>query len=1099
MVADSSQPATDKGLHQPPADDSAVTPQTPGVPESQMSPEDELPEYEELTPEYLEDECIRGDVMLRWALILLSVLLGWSYITETPILVSVRTGEYLFSHGVLPPRTDVFSATAEGRPWVNLGWFSDLILGGMYQVLGFAGLTLLSAITLGVSFWCLAKVSWPQQTTWWGTICGVLALVSIIPVIQPGSMTFTVLGLAALGWLLSERQTTSTASRSWLLVPLMLLWTNLDPRCWIGLLALLLWIVGERISKRADGTRLSLTPPLTALSIGVLVTPWPLRPLFQFQTMLLDAQQARAYQGLREFYPRLDFSVLQPEFWRTLDLFSISALTLAVVAGITILLNGKRLHFGWLLVWLGANALCLLSGGGLVYASVLNAVIATINGQDWCRHQFSMDYSVTLLNVLWSRAGRAITVLGLFLIAYLAVNGALTGAQGRRIGLGLDPRWHARISSLEQEVFPRTSSDRVLPTTPSQGDLLIWGGKKPFVDSRYSIYVKGGEDLLSLHRELRNSLFSAPVPPAEDKDAQKPAPAAPPIWKEILSRFEINDLLVRLWGPRPAYTPFFLVETNPDWELTALGSAGANLTRTDVESPEVKAALQKFNASNFSVQAFRPTDPPKPDDLGSTWPLPVSRYDRWLIQKLDISPASADLASHYLALLLESGRQMTHEQAAALATMAVQQGRRALLEDPNHPAGYRVIGRACRVLQNLEMQAAGLQRQRGTIDYYDTLILASAYSAAIAGQENPSDLMELFQLLMNRQYLDLALTTLERYDRAIAANPQLSLTPEMKTQLNEIRGKIKLAIESADAKVSVARAEGRPLVELSAIALQSGCPELALHLLEENLTNLSADMELQMIYASVLLQNGRLESATEQIESVALRLSSPQAAQVPPMFKAQYRAIARNIHLACNNLEKYIELTREDEKGFWESGVSAMLRMPFGSMQLPMQMALWPAMETALSVEAAIDLPDRWASLQFSIARAELERSDLEAARETFQKIQNLSPGFSFAPVVRLYLAGLTGNPIPEPTSKQTTPDWFKPFDELEPAPTPKPAADSAAKPDPAPSKPEEKKPDEKRPNESPAATPDKPSEASTSPMKESSTEAPKTEETKTE
>ncbi|MFT5322694.1 MAG: hypothetical protein ACI8P0_000535, partial [Planctomycetaceae bacterium] len=88
--------------------------------------EDDLPEWEPLSPEIVEDEAIRGDFMLRWAVILLAFLLGCRHITDTVTLVRIRTGEHLASNGILPPANDVFSYTASERPWVNLGWLFDL-------------------------------------------------------------------------------------------------------------------------------------------------------------------------------------------------------------------------------------------------------------------------------------------------------------------------------------------------------------------------------------------------------------------------------------------------------------------------------------------------------------------------------------------------------------------------------------------------------------------------------------------------------------------------------------------------------------------------------------------------------------------------------------------------------------------------------------------------------------------------------------------------------------------------------------------------------------------------------------------------------------
>jgi len=1020
------------------------------IPPTEPAADDELPQYEELTPEYLEDECLRGDVMLRWATILLGTLLGWMVITDTPVLVSIRTGEYLFSHGILPPRVDVFSATAAGRPWVNPGWLTDLVMAAVHGLLGMPGLTVLCAVTVGLTMWSLSRAVWPNVTTWWGSTCSLLALVACFPLFQPGGATITLLGLGLLAWNLSRGQIAPTSRASRLLIPLMILWGNLDSNSWIGLAVLLLFLVGECFSGGTKTTagRARLRDQGIALLAGLLVSPWPFQALFQFRNSLLAQEQVLAYQGLRDFFPRLDLTLLQPEFWKTLDFFSFAGLSLLAISGLTLLLNGKKTHPGWALSWLGINLLGLVWGEGFCLAAVWNAVVATLNGTDWCRRLFKMNFDVTRWNVLWSRFGRAGHVLTLSLIAYVAINGALMGAQGRRIGFGLDPRWGQRIDSLKTEILPAASSNRILPTTPAQGDLLIWLGQKPFVDSRFPLYRRGGEDLLALHRALRTELF---LPPAEGNETP-----AEPAWKAVLAHYQINDLFVRLWGPRPPYLPFFRVDANPDWELTALGSAGALLTRSDLDSPELKAHLQAHEISDFARLAFRPESGIEPDTLEATWPLPVSSYNSWLVQPLELAPPAAELAGHYLALLTESGRTLTHEQAAGLGYLTLRASRRGLIENPNHPLPYRMLGKGCQILTHLEQQRTGNAGVRLPMDFYETQVLSSAYSAVIAGQENPGDLLELFQIQMARRNLDGALDSLNRYNLAMERRPHLSVAPEMRTELNEVSGKLKLSIQEVTDQVNDANSASRPLMEQAAIAMGGGCPRLALSLLEKDRTRLSAEPELQLFYATLLLQCGRVENAMEQVEGLGAQLNGPQASAVPPMFKSQWRSIAKTVHLAANHLTEYVKLSSEEEEQFWVSAIQPLLQMPFAAMQFPLQMELWPAYVSAVTAESAIQLPEMWGQVQYSLVRAELERGALADARDRLQRLFLRVPRFSLRSVAAMYLSALTGEAVSLPDKPAEVPEWIRNFDsrsqpQAPPDVTPAPESDEKSEDKPKP------------------------------------------------
>ncbi|MFM7160994.1 MAG: hypothetical protein ACKO3P_11570, partial [Planctomycetaceae bacterium] len=161
---------------------------------------EEFEDYEELTPELVEDEAIRGDFMLRWAVVFAAFLLGATKIGEAPTLVHVKTGQYLASHGVLPPRNDVFSSTAVDRPWYNLSWLFDLVVGLVHTMAGFAGLSAFKAVLVAVTFGLVVHTSRRNTPTWWTAVCGALALLACHQRLMAQPTLFTFLGLALLFW-----------------------------------------------------------------------------------------------------------------------------------------------------------------------------------------------------------------------------------------------------------------------------------------------------------------------------------------------------------------------------------------------------------------------------------------------------------------------------------------------------------------------------------------------------------------------------------------------------------------------------------------------------------------------------------------------------------------------------------------------------------------------------------------------------------------------------------------------------------------------------------------------------------------------------------
>src|SRR5205807_5512415 len=89
----------------PPSPAETPAPAPPPAAESGgMRPVDEFDDYEELTPEIAEEEAIRNDFVIRWAVVLLAFLLASTRIADSASLVHVKTGQYLAANGILPPR-----------------------------------------------------------------------------------------------------------------------------------------------------------------------------------------------------------------------------------------------------------------------------------------------------------------------------------------------------------------------------------------------------------------------------------------------------------------------------------------------------------------------------------------------------------------------------------------------------------------------------------------------------------------------------------------------------------------------------------------------------------------------------------------------------------------------------------------------------------------------------------------------------------------------------------------------------------------------------------------------------------------------------------
>ncbi len=84
------------------------------------------------------------------AVILVPVLLGSSgtIFNDGDISWHLATGQWIIAHHALP-HSDPFSFTWAGKPWVPIEWGAEVVMAGLYQAAGYAGLAALATLALG--------------------------------------------------------------------------------------------------------------------------------------------------------------------------------------------------------------------------------------------------------------------------------------------------------------------------------------------------------------------------------------------------------------------------------------------------------------------------------------------------------------------------------------------------------------------------------------------------------------------------------------------------------------------------------------------------------------------------------------------------------------------------------------------------------------------------------------------------------------------------------------------------------------------------------------------------------------------------------------
>lgn len=1007
------------------------------------APAGEIEDQYRLTPELVEEEAIRGDFMLRWAVILFALLLGWTVVSDTLTLVRIRSGQYMASHGILPPRTDVFSTGGEGRTWVNLGWLGDLLLAGVYQLGGDAALTILAALMAGVTFHFVVRTSITGVSTWWGSLIAMLAAVACFPHLTPNSI-WTLLGVAVTCRILQRFDDADNHASLWPLVPCFWLWANLDRHMFVGLAVLLLWGIGRSATnlglqppKRVDLSR--IWAPIGATCLAVMIHPWHYHVWTSpWLALGVEFPEVRLYASVTEEYIWQWHSIVSREFWRWRDIFVVFGLVTAGLALLSLLVNLKEVPFEHLLWFFGINGLAVAAGYLLPAATIVNVVIATLNAQAWYRRSFRQEYTVNAWALAYSRGGRALTVLAVFGLSYLAVTGWLMGAAGRRIGRGFEQQLSSSIASYEEivPIGPDVDERRPFNFRPEEGDLLIWIGEKPFVDRRITLFATSGENLLEVHRRSR---WAMRVPTGEH-----PLQGKKEVWQETFRNHNLNLALPRLSGINFQYDTYVSLLLQPeDWYPVALGAATATFYwRQDV--PAINSFIENDEGWNLLREAFRdPID--DPPDAEVDWPSEPTFTDKYLLLPNPAIPNGIQLAQHYNALLRANYGRDDREKLA-MAYLIVRHARRGLSENPNIAEGWRLLSDGYQEIfriESLVMSPPPLVRLRQAT--------GAIQLAQVCAPGFPGDDWTLANLLRMQSQDDLAI---EHFAQFQEATGQVAILPlddvnyeAMANAVTEYIQPRAEAIATMEQNVTDALAAEQSRVGMSMQLRNYGMTGMALRLLEEDLTVVDGSIP-RTLYGDLLLRNGECERSWMTLEETAAAFRHPN--NLAPEEQDWFRVWSESTALAnmiAGDANRAVELCETlAESHAIRANMNAMTVAPIADRHTYYH-GLWGANRGQMLAVLTTTESERWVSQQWLAACAELDAQQNEAAAKRLRMTIETYPYASLRPLIVIYLNLLTGDFVEYPDIE--IPIWGGMFaDDATEADDPPPEATSQSQAD---------------------------------------------------
>ncbi|MFO0999934.1 MAG: tetratricopeptide repeat protein [Planctomycetaceae bacterium] len=1011
---------------------------------ARRDPEDELPDEEPLTPELVEEEAIRGDFMLRWAAIFLAVLMAFSQINDTKPLVLIRSGDAMRANGFLPSRVDQFSMTMDGQSVANVSWLFDHLVSLSWLVGGDKGLTVLKALLAGISAFLLVRISIPGVSSWWTSICAVFAIVACSTDFMPVPELITVLGMTQTMRLLVKHRLGKAEGLIWKLPVLIAIWCNFDSHAWVGAGVVFAYAVGSAISGRIAARKQSLAavaeqktlllPALLGV-VALLVNPFHinslLAPLTTYSTEYpaMAAQRKLTTDAARiRFDGRVDFfSILNPDAVQLFDHSHVAGIALLLMAAVVLLLARSTRDLGFLMVFLFVLLLSLIAAHELPAASIAAAVIAGIVAQDWYRRSFNMQYSTDSRELMFSRGGRAATVLGLAMIGFCVVASRLPGAVP--LGFGFDKETRVTIDTFREQLEELDPEAKILHTLVEQGDMLIWSGRKSFVDSRVTPFGRR-DDLTSVfgkHGAVLDSMLLVRAdsePPTSSDPKEKEALAKQhfdrlALAQKALDEYRISHIITRLAPPGPAdFTSVRNLTETGGWLRISVGPSAAILERMTATMTQAKAEKIAFNLPRL---AFRDSDLPSAS-LRQVATAP-SFYEKHVYRTRKASGPNRRMGLHYLKIA------STESQAPFVLSalnLAIRHLNLSLNETPDDLEVYNALGQCYAMTRAIEQMLQGetASQRIGQIRYLQAVM--AFRQATVIEPSDKSAWQSLHELYMQRNRLDLALECLETWLKLEDEVPQGSgdeyedqitglyqRRTELKEQMTQSEEQLKTSIErqlegvrkqkeaeksakesSGEAKTAdEAAAEESMEVVITAMSYSNaGQPRKALESIRGQSDTMRANPLGSILLGQLLLEAGDLEEAHRM-----LSLMSQEALKQPEVLGG----IDWQLYTGISQLG-IGDYPSADET--WKSQLNLLDRQitsgqAYGSVlySLPLiadanlavneVLPVWPFRNCTMSGEVVKSMNEGRAEISLLLGLIQLEEGNLEKARKSLSRI----------------------------------------------------------------------------------------------------------------
>jgi hypothetical protein len=221
-----------------------------------------------------------GSPFLLWlvALVALSLVVSLEYSRYlfADSYYDLYAGRYIVQHGI--PHWNVVTVVAHGAPWIDQQWLAQVIYYGAWAAGGYPAVALLSSLVLTSGFAVLALAMRsrgvpPARMFAWTCAAIIVYLGNIV--IRAQSFAYPLFALTL--WLVvADSRAPRLRARTWLVLPVLVLWANTHGSVLIGAAMVALYAGYRAVAVRRRGQRalLGYLALGAASALSVLCTPY---------------------------------------------------------------------------------------------------------------------------------------------------------------------------------------------------------------------------------------------------------------------------------------------------------------------------------------------------------------------------------------------------------------------------------------------------------------------------------------------------------------------------------------------------------------------------------------------------------------------------------------------------------------------------------------------------------------------------------------------------------------------------------------------------------------------------------------------------------